>query len=126
MDDIRAELLWIKARWPLSLGACVPLAIGSGRTVVETAVVEGRRKKLVHMALKHHTQSLDYLRSVSAEGSMRHGLDGSVVEAVTDEHRQNAAEKIRQIEIKILEKRCRMKRPSKSSGAADKKDGRPA
>ena len=68
----------------------LPLAIGTSSAVAAAlGEVDGRA---LGIFFRRWTTRWSYLKALAADGSMRHALDGSVVEPVSDDHRRHAAE----------------------------------
>ena len=70
-----------------------PLAIGIDRQLL--ARQPELERKTLRMALGMHTHSLRYLKSME-KATQRLDLDGQSVAEVTEEHRSNAAETLRE------------------------------
>lgn len=66
---------------------CQPLAIGIDKQVI--AQMPEVSRKLLRTALGIHTHSLRYLKEME-KATMRHNLDGSAADEVTEEHRAHA------------------------------------
>jgi sRNA-binding protein len=73
----------------------LPLAIGIHDAI--TGALGEVDLRVLGTFLRHWTGRWPYLVALTTEGSMRHALDGSVVEAVSDEHRRFAADRIREL-----------------------------
>ena len=70
-----------------------PLAIGIDRQIL--ACQPGLNRKVLRMALGMHTHSLRYLKCME-KATQRLNLAGESVAEVTEEHRQHAAETLRE------------------------------
>lgn len=81
---------------------CLPLAIGIDKQVKER--LPDVDKKLLRIALGIHTHSLRYLKSVE-KARHRYDLDGNVVAELLDEHRQHAAQTLKERLKKDAERR---------------------
>ena len=81
---------------------CLPLAIGIDKQVKER--LPDVDKKLLRIALGIHTHSLRYLKSVE-KATHRYDLDGNVVTELLDEHRQHAAQTLKERLKKDAERR---------------------
>lgn len=72
---------------------CLPLAIGIDKQV--QAAQPGLDRKTLRAALRMHTGSLRYLKSME-KATQRFDLAGAAVADVTDEHRAHAAETLKE------------------------------
>ena len=79
-----------------------PLAIGIDKQVI--AKQAGVDRKLLRIALGMHTNSLRYLKTME-KATHRLDIDGNVAAEVTAEHRQHAAETLRERFRKDAERR---------------------
>ena len=69
---------------------CRPLAIGIHREIC-AALSPAPSLRTVRGALRLHTRSEGYLRTLAAAGSVRFHMDGSVAGEVSDEDRERAS-----------------------------------
>ena len=81
---------------------CLPLAIGIDKQLI--ARQPELPRKILRIALGHHTNSLRYLKAVE-KAVTRFNLDGEPAEAITDEHRKHAADLVRERFKKEAEQR---------------------
>lgn len=81
---------------------CRPLAIGIDKQLL--AKMPDLEKKVLRLTLRHHTNSVRYLKSVE-KGTHRFDLEGNQSDALTDEHRQHAAETLKERFKKDAERR---------------------
>lgn len=79
-----------------------PLAIGIDKALL--ARQPGLQKKTLRVALSLHTHSMRYLR-IMEKATHRYDLDGNPTEALTQEHRQHAADTIKERLKKQAEER---------------------
>ena len=94
-----------------------PLAIGIDKQLF--ARQPELDKKMLRIALGMHTNSLRYLKSVE-KGAQRFDLDGQACAELTDEHRQHAAETLRERFRKEAERR-RAERAAEVAREAERK-----
>ncbi|HEY8126213.1 MAG TPA: ProQ/FINO family protein [Methylocystis sp.] len=93
----RLALGVVRRLWPKSLGAFVPL---KGTIHADMAAELPGHDAGLAAVLAIHTNSTRYLRSVAAEGSQRHDLNGEPVAPVSPACREQAA-----VELAVREKR---------------------
>jgi len=67
-----------------------PVIVGAGDELRRWAKAKGYSSAVINLALNNIFRGNGYLRALSAEKAMRHALDGSPVEPVSDEDRQRA------------------------------------
>lgn len=90
--DARAVLKDLQARFPV-FADFSPLAIGIDRQVL--AQMPDLSKKALRLAMRNHTQSTRYLKTME-KATVRLNLDGSNADEVTDENRSHASELLRE------------------------------
>lgn len=90
--DARAVLKDLQARFPV-FADFSPLAIGIDRQVL--AQMPELSKKALRLAMRNHTQSTRYLKTME-KATVRLNLDGSNADEVTDENRSHASELLRE------------------------------
>jgi hypothetical protein len=85
----------ISATWPAVFDKThvKPLRIGVGAEI-EAALAGKASRKLIRDAVGYWTNGPDYLAALARPGAMRHGLDGTPVEAVSHEHREDARRRL--------------------------------
>ncbi|MFG6082055.1 ProQ/FINO family protein [Paracoccus litorisediminis] len=83
--DFFGTVQWSGVRPAVLCGAVKPLALGISPLLLER-VTEGQHVNL-RRCIRHYTSSLPYLDALTAEGAMRHDVEGNPVEPVSDEHR---------------------------------------
>lgn len=88
----RALLKDIEAQFP-TFKEAVPLAIGIDKQVL--AARPDVEKKVLRLALRSHTQSTRYLKSME-KATQRRNLDGSPADDITQEQREHAAGLLRE------------------------------
>ncbi len=116
---------WLRSRWPQAFCAPRPLAIGLGDSVKAAAAAEGRDMPSLARAIRKHVGSRQYLDAVIAPGSERIGLDGQVVEPVTDDAREHARQKQAQRKANKIAKRQRREEDKRLKAlAVSKKSGK--
>jgi sRNA-binding protein len=84
----------LQRRWPDSFGALRPLKVGIDRDV--RAALPELSRTAISRAMNRYTRNPAYLAALAAPGAVRVDLDGAVVEAVADEDREHAVERLRQ------------------------------
>jgi sRNA-binding protein len=104
---IRDAENWLRSRWPAAFESHHPLAIGIGDVIVGAAEIEGRALLPVKRAIRRWVSRKDYLNAIIAEGSVRIGLDGGVVEPVSDAAREHARQRLEARQANRLAKRQR-------------------
>lgn len=72
---------------------CLPLALRIDKTIMER--FPDWNRKLVRSALRQHTASTRYLKAVE-KGSARFDFEGNEAGELTDEHRQHAAQTLKE------------------------------
>lgn len=72
---------------------CQPLAIGIDKQII--AQTPDVSRKLLRTALGIHTHSLRYLKEME-KASIRHNLDGSAADEITEEHRTHASANLKE------------------------------
>lgn len=72
---------------------CQPLAIGVNKQLL--AVLPDLERKTLRLALRTHTNSLRYLKTME-KATQRFDLEGNAVAEVPDEHRAHATETLRE------------------------------
>jgi len=90
--DARAVLKDLQTRFPV-FADFSPLAIGIDRQVL--AQMPELSKKALRLAMRNHTQSTRYLKTME-KATVRLNLDGSNADEVTDENRSHASELLRE------------------------------
>lgn len=118
----RALLAALQAEFPVFRDA-LPLAIGIDKALL--ARLPGLEKKLLRATLSLHTHSTRYLRATE-KATHRHDLDGQPAEALREEHRQHAAETLRERRKKQLEARRAEEAAQKASQKAAEAEARRA
>lgn len=81
---------------------CLPLAIGVDKQLL--VVLPDIERKTLRLALRTHTNSLRYLKTME-KATQRFDLEGTAVADVTDEHRAHATETLRERFRKEAEQR---------------------
>ncbi len=104
---IRDAENWLRSRWPAAFESRRPLAIGIGDTVVSAAEDESRPLQPVKRAIRKWVSHKDYLNGIIAANSVRIGLDGGVVEPVSDAAREHARQRLEARQANRLAKRQR-------------------
>ncbi len=107
----RALIKDLESRFPVFKDAA-PLAIGIDKQVI-TALPE-IEKKILRMALRSHTQSTRYLKSME-KGTQRLNLDGTAADEVTDEQRTHASDLLRE----RFKKKAEQKREAEAAAKAE-------
>ena len=95
---------------------CVPLAIGIDKQLL--ALFPEIERKVLRMTLRHHTNSLRYLK-VMEKATIRYNLDGSTADEVTEVHRAHALESLRERFRKDAERRKGQREAEASEAAAE-------
>jgi sRNA-binding protein len=99
-----AGLAVLRETWPSLFDPERPLPLALGiRDAIREALPDLSRSAL-NKALGWHVSRWPYLMALSADGAMRHGLDGTPLWPVTPEHRADAF------------KRLARRRPSRAGG----------
>ena len=93
--DRAAAKTWLRSTFPALFSSPLPIALGLGREIVALAIASGYSKKAINDAMHAHVTRPQYFEALAAEGAMRHGLDGCVIEPVGHEHRAQALEDIK-------------------------------
>ncbi len=88
----RALLKSLQSEFPV-FRDCQPLAIGVDKALL--AKKPELEKKVLRIALSLHTHGTRYLRNME-KATHRFDLDGNQADPVTDEHRQHAAETLKE------------------------------
>jgi ProP effector len=107
----RAFLKQLEANFEVFRNAS-PLAIGIDKQVI--AQVPDVEKKILRLALRSHTQSTRYLKSME-KGTVRLNLDNSEADAVTEEQRAHAATLLRE----RFKKKAEQKRAQEAEAKAE-------
>ena len=107
----RALLKDLESRFAVFKDAA-PLAIGIDKQVI--AAVPEIEKKSLRTALRSHTQSTRYLKSME-KGTQRLNLDGSPADEVTPEQREHAAGLLRE----RFKKKAEQKRAAEAEAKAE-------
>jgi ProP effector len=100
-QDVRGLLKCLQEKYPV-FGGFKPLAIGIDRQL--RAREAGLDRKTLRLALGMHTHSFRYLKSME-KAEQRFNLDGSPAGEVPEEHRQHAADILRERGRKEAERR---------------------
>ncbi|MDR1647114.1 MAG: ProQ/FINO family protein [Zoogloeaceae bacterium] len=90
----RVLLETLAARYP-AFRDVLPLAIGIDKQLLQQSEELGVSKRRLRIALAQHIRSTRYLKAL-ARATHRYDLNGQEVEILTDEHRQYAAETLRE------------------------------
>ena len=79
----------LQTRWPVvfDVAARKPLAVGIRSTIMAET---GGDPRVVSKALKYWTQAKSYQAALTADGAMRHQLDGAPVAPVSEDHQAKA------------------------------------
>lgn len=112
-QDARSLLKSIQEKYPV-FGGFKPLAIGIDRQLL--AQEAGIDRRVLRLALGMHTHSYRYLKSMEKVGQ-RFNLDGSPAGEVPEEHRQHAADILRERARKDAERR----KAEQEAAAAEKR-----
>jgi len=114
VEDARALLKeWQKSH--IAFAECMPLAIGIDKQL--QALHPAVERKILRMALRHHTQSVRYLKAM-IEAAARCNLDGSPAAEVEQEHRDHASEQLRERFRKDAERRKSQREAEAAAAAA--------
>jgi ProP effector len=92
IQSARALLKQLQERFTV-FRDCLPLAIGVDKQLL--AAVPDIERKILRLALRSHTHSLRYLKTME-KATQRFDLEGVAVAEVTDEHRAHATEILRE------------------------------
>lgn len=93
--------LWSALDWASGLPPAVltahpplPLAVGIHDAVCASLAAPEAQRTRVRAMLRVHSRSWAYLRSVAADGSERHDIEGLALEVVADDHRAYARDEL--------------------------------
>ena len=98
---------WLAATYPGAFGLngdVKPVAIGVGKLIWPAAQAARIGRRALNDALSRRASSLAYLSALAADGAMRVGLDGDVVEPVSLEHQVFALDRLAEIERRLAGK----------------------
>jgi sRNA-binding protein len=98
----------------------LPLAIGISDQIAEALAMDAGERRQLGLLLRKWTSTAVYLRSLRRAGSMRHGLDGAVVEPVSEDHRAHARERLDQRAARWKRRREQEERQAAKAAAAER------
>ncbi|WP_373889314.1 ProQ/FINO family protein [Massilia sp. TS11] len=113
----RALLKQLQEQFP-AFQDCLPLAIGIDKQLLDK--LPDLNRKLMRAALGIHTSSMRYLRAME-KATHRFNLDGSQAAEVPAEHRQHAAEQLKERFKADAERRKAEKAAAAEAEAAQKR-----
>ena len=114
-QQARELLKTLQERFP-AFRDCLPLAIGTDKELL--ARIPDLDRKLLRIALGMHAHSLRYLKAME-KATHRVDLDGNPATEVSPEHRQHAAETLRERFKKEAERRKAEREAQAAQRAAD-------
>jgi ProP effector len=114
-QDARGLLKSLQEKYPV-FGKFKPLAIGIDKQLLERET--GVDRKTLRLALGMHTHSFRYLKSME-KADRRFDLDGNPAGEVPEEHRQHAADILRERAKKEAERR-EAERMAREAAVAEK------
>ncbi len=85
----KATLAKLKQQYP-AFQQYLPLQVGIGETLLEAAESIGLSKKTIRLFIGAYTHSNNYLKALANPKSFRIDLDGNIVEAVEQQHKDKA------------------------------------
>jgi ProP effector len=95
---------------------CQPLAIGIDKQII--AQTPDVSRKQLRTALGIHTHSLRYLKEME-KATVRHNLDGSTADEITEEHRTHASASLKERLKKNAEQHKAKRKAEAAQRAAD-------
>jgi ProP effector len=95
---------------------CQPLAIGIDKQII--AQTPDVSRKLLRTALGIHTHSLRYLKEME-KATVRHNLDGSTADEITEEHRTHASTSLKERLKKTAEQHKAKRKAEAAQRAAE-------